>query len=166
MAEPSIALRPMPAGPNPGTVPAICHRCGGAKKGPLVPCKACGYTPAGDDRAVAWLFSGHHLDEPELTEAARRVRAGEQPEPSRALRELARASMGAVPLDDDARRPLSTAQLLALVVTDVVLTPLAGYAVWFGLRENRPVAARQALLVTVPVTLVFTVLWGLVVLIG
>lgn len=143
---------------------AICHRCAGPKKGPFVPCKSCGFVPTGEHRQVAWLFSRDHLDEDELDEAARRVREGALPEPPRELLEHARESMGAKPLDQEALRPLSSSQLAGLALADVLLTPLVGYALWFGLREERPVAARQALRITVPVTVGLGLVWLSVVL--
>jgi hypothetical protein len=140
-------------------IAAVCHRCGGDKKGPLVPCKSCGFTPTGEERPVAWLFSGHHLDADELIEAAQRVRAGDRPEPSKALREQARVGMGAAPLTDAAKEPLGTGWLLLLGLGNLLLTPLAGYAVWFGLREERPRAARQALTVTLPISAALGIAW-------
>lgn len=145
--------------PADQTIAAVCHRCGGDKKGPLVPCKSCGFTPTGDERPVAWLFSGHHLDADELIEAAQRVRAGDRPEPSKALREQARVGMGAAPLTDAAKEPLGTGSLLLLGLGNLLLTPLAGYAVWFGLREERPRAARQALTVTLPISAALGIAW-------
>lgn len=147
---------------------AVCHRCGGLKGGPLVPCKACGFTPIGADRPVAWLFSGHHLSEEELAFAASRVRRGDRPDPSRALQEQAREAMGAQPtaLSQAARAPLATQRLLLLTLANLLLTPLVGLAVWFGLRDERPAAARQALLFTMPVALAMSVLWVAVLVTG
>ena len=138
---------------------AVCHRCGGPKSGPLVPCKACGFTPTGEERPVAWLFSLHHLAPDELEAAAARVREGERPDPSRKLRDEAREAMGAPMSAPEANRPLTHGQLLLLSAGNLLLTPMAGYAVWFGLRESRPAASRQALRITVPVTLGLAVLW-------
>lgn len=138
---------------------AVCHRCGGPKSGPLVPCKACGFTPTGDERPVAWLFSRHHLDPAELGQAADRVRAGERPDPSRNLRDEARAAMGAPPVTPETNVPMTNGQLLLLSAGNLLLTPMAGYAVWFGLRETRPAASRQALRITVPVTVALALLW-------
>lgn len=140
-------------------VAAICHRCGGDKRGPLVPCKTCGFTPTSDERPVAWLFSAHHLDTDELLEAARRVRSGDRPEPSKALREEARVGMGAAPLTDAAKEPLRPSTLLLIGLGNLLLTPLAGYAVWFGLREERPRAARQALTLTLPISAALGLAW-------
>jgi hypothetical protein len=124
-----------------------------------VPCKACGYTPAGAERHVAWLFSEHHLVPDELAEAARRLRSGDRPDPPRALLETARIRMGAAPLTSDARRPLDTRQILLLSAVNVALTPLAGLAVWWGLAPERPLAARQALRITLPVLVGAGILW-------
>lgn len=130
----------------------------------MVPCKACGFVPVGPERAVAWLFSREHLSEAELEHAAARVRQGDRPEPSRALQDQARAAMGAtrLPLSDAGQRPLTPRTLVALSAANLLLTPLAGIAVWVGLRDGRPRAARQALLVTLPVLSVLAVAWVLV----
>jgi len=154
---------PQPERTIPLAKAAICHRCGGDKRGPFVPCKACGYTPAGVDRQVAWLFSEHHLDPTELTEAARRLRAGDPPEPPRSLVEHARVQMGAAPLGTDARRRLTTRQLLGVTLANVVLTPLVGLAVWWGLQEERPVASHQILRVTLPVAIGEALAWLLLI---
>ena len=74
-------------------VKAVCHRCGGPKKGPFVPCKNCGFVPLGEDRPIAWLFGLDYLTEDEMTEAGRRIQGGEVPDPSAALREQAREGM-------------------------------------------------------------------------
>lgn len=142
-----------------GERPAVCHRCGARKNGPLVPCKACNFVPLREARAVAWLFSSHHLDEAELVEAERRIRIGDVPEPSKALRAMAQRAMGALdapPIEDQPLRPLA---VLLLVVTEVLLTPLVGVALWLGLRETRPRAARLVARITVPITAILVVLW-------
>ena len=140
---------------------AACHRCGGEKGGPFVPCKSCGFTPLHDDRSVAWLFSIHHLTEAELQDASERIRRGDVPDPSQELRDQAREAMGAAPLPDTARVPLKRGELVGLGLTNLLLTPLAGYAVWFGLRKSRPRAAQQALMLTVPMSLLLTLVWGM-----
>ncbi len=123
---------------------AVCHRCGSPKLGPFVPCKACGFVPVKEARAVAWLFSAHHLNSEELSEAARRIREGDAPDPSRALRSFAQREMGAV-ANDNVDLPLfSTRSIVGLVAANLLLTPLVGVAYWFGLRERKPLAARQA----------------------
>jgi len=143
----------------PGEVQAVCHRCGARKKGPLVPCKGCSFVPAREARAVAWLFSAHHLDAEELDEAERRVRAGDIPDPSRALRARAKRAMGALDAPPVEDRPLEPAMVALLVLGEVLFTPLLGLAVWLGLRESRPRAARLAWRLTWPITGVFALLW-------
>jgi len=140
---------------------AVCHHCGSEKPGALSPCASCGFTPAGADRALAWLFSTQHLDRVELARAAERIRAGDQPAPSRALQAEARQAMGARSLPNTARRPLEPRTLILLSAANLLLTSLVGYAVWFGMREERPVAARQALWLTMPVSLGMGTLWVL-----
>lgn len=146
-------MRPTPA------VLAVCHRCGSAKKGPFVPCKACAVVPTREARAVAWLLSGHHLDVEELDEVARRIRAGDVPDPPRALRDDARRAMGAVgaPPEDDRR--LAPIALVGLGLASVLLTPFLGLAVWLGLRQARPQAARQVIVVTALVTVLLAMAW-------
>lgn len=139
---------------------AVCHRCGGPKKGPFVPCKACRFEPRGEERSVAWLFSRAWLEADELTLAAERIRSGQRPDVSRALCDMARVEMGAVPASTFATRTLTLGQLAALAAANLLLTPLAGLAVWYGLREERPVAARQAARVTLPIAAGLALLWA------
>ncbi len=139
---------------------AVCHRCGGEKKGPFVPCKHCGVIPMGAERQVAWLFSEQHLDPAELAEAARRVGGGERPDPPRALMELARRRMGVGAPDSDEVRSLAGSERLALLGGNLLFTPLVGLACWWGLSEWRPIAARQALLDSLPVAILGLVIWG------
>lgn len=137
---------------------AVCHRCGGAKPGPLDPCSDCGFAPTGQDRAIAWLFSDAWLNEEERAEATQRVLAGERPDPSRALLKEARRALGG-----DAHgaqgAPLSRGQIALLLAANVLLTPMAGLAVWLGTRAERPRAARQAIWMTAPVAALGALAW-------
>ena len=108
---------------------------------------------------VAWLFSLHHLSEAELAEAATRIRDGERPDPSRALCETARVQMGAASLLNTADKCLDLPWLLALAAANLLLTPLAGFALWYGWRQERPAAAAQALRFTLPVAIALGALW-------
>ena len=139
---------------------AICHRCGAPKKGPFVPCKSCDFVPQGDERAVAWLFGRDHLSEDDMTEAAARVRAGEIPDPSMALCEMAREAMGAISLSQLQKRSLTTKQVASLLTVQVLFTPLIGLAVWYGMRTERPVAAHQSLQITGVVSVFSLMVWG------
>lgn len=138
---------------------AICQRCGGEKSGPFVPCKACAHVPQGADRNVAWLFSDAYLSHEELKSAALRVRGGERPDPSVALQDLARNAMGATPRTLRSQTPLPTRTLLGIASANLVFSPMAGFAVWFGYRSVRPVAAAQALRITVPIAIALAALW-------
>jgi hypothetical protein len=136
-------------------VTAVCHRCGGEKPDGLSPCEACGFHPRGPERAVAWLFSDAHLDPEELREAGLRIQAGGRPDPSRALLRVAERALGqASPAEQEAGPRLSAREATLLLMGDLVLTPFIGLAVWFGLRERRPRAARDALLLTVPIAVI------------
>lgn len=142
-----------------GQFPAVCHRCGAHKQGPLVPCKGCGFIPTREARAVAWLFSAHHLEPEELAEAARRLRVGSIPDPPRALRVRAQRAMGALDAPPEADRPLEPSMVVLLVLGEVIFTPLVGLAVWLGCRESRPRAARVAWYTMWPVTVLLALLW-------
>lgn len=72
---------------------AICLRCGVPKSGPLVPCRACGHVPVGDERQISWLLSDHHLTPPELTLASKKIRQGQILAPPPDLIEEAREQM-------------------------------------------------------------------------
>jgi len=134
---------------------AVCHRCGGTKAQPLVPCPFCNVIPRGDERPVAWLFSSAHLDEAELKLASERIRSGEIPDPSKSLRTFAARHLQ--PTRNN--QTLTLRQQLGLVALNVGLTPLSGLAVWWGLSAKRPRAAHQALRITVPVMIVFSAIW-------
>ena len=136
---------------------AACHRCGGIKAGPFLPCPDCHHTPRADDRAIAWLFSSAHLSPEELAEAAKRIQAGEQPHPSRRL--IAYAATHTADGRNGGGAPLNPRQLLAVGIGSVALTPLVGLSLWWGYRTTRPAAARQALRISVPIAAVMAVLW-------
>ena len=136
---------------------AVCHRCGGIKAGPFLPCPDCLHTPRAEDRALAWLFSAAHLSTEELELAARRIQTGEQPEPSRQL--LAHATANMSSSRGSGGPPLSRHQLVGIGLGSIALTPLMGLSIWWGYRTSRPLAAKQALRVTVPVSVVIGVFW-------
>ena len=117
---------------------AICHRCAAEKAEPLDVCSACATAPTGEDRALALLFSARWLDPAELDEAALRLRAGERPAPSPALRR-------AVLIRVDGGQPLPARQLGLLIGGSLLLSPLLALACYLGWQEERPGAASQAL---------------------
>jgi hypothetical protein len=138
---------------------AICHRCGGEKSGPFVPCKSCSFVPQQMERATAWLFSLHHLEPAELQRAAGRIRGGDRPDPGKMLQAQAIKAMGAVPPTDSSVQPLPTQHLVGIALANLFLTPLAGFAFWIGLRTERPRAAAQALRITLPIAFALGALW-------
>lgn len=94
------------------------------------------------------------LDEAALRAAQERIRRGEPVRPTAALRAKARDALsGAVTRSTR----LDARQILGLVVANVLLTPLVGYAVWWRYRDDAGPAARQALFATVPVSLALLV---------
>ena len=145
---------------------ATCHRCGGDKRDALDVCDACGHQPGPTERGIAWLFSDEHLSEVEREEAAQRLRGGERADPSRALLAYARHRAGAPALPEAGLTPLRSGQLAVLTAANLLLTPLAGAAVWWGLRQDRPRAARQALWATLPAALFTTGIWAAVLLVS
>ncbi len=129
---------------------AICARCGAEKDLPLGRCPGCGHLPAGEDRALALVCSTRVLDEAALRTAQERIRRGEPVRPTAALLERARGILSG---GTERSARLDARQLVAIAVANVLLTPLVGYAVWWRHREDTGPAARQALLVTVPVSI-------------
>ena len=126
-------------------------------------CPACGHRPQGEERLTAWLLSSQHLDEDELAAAAARIAGGEplQPTPDQIAR--AREALKPVP-EERVERPdpdagLGFRQKLLFVGVNVVFTPLFGLAAWWSWRTRRPLAARDALQLTLPVVAFFGVAW-------
>ncbi len=112
--------------------------------------------PTGPDREIAVLCSTAVLDEAALDEVQKRLRMGEPLRPSRALRTRAEAVLRGVPA---ARPPLTRRELGLLIVGNLLLTPLLGYAAWFRLRTDGGPAGRQALYTTVACSALLGVLW-------
>jgi hypothetical protein len=138
---------------------AVCHRCGGTKSGTFLACESCGFIPREQDRALAWLFSKAHLNEDDLILAAERIRNGEMPEPGKHLLNRARAKTGEQQRIDSTDKPFTTRTLVAIGAMDLLLTPLAGFAIWWGHRHEKPTAAAQALRITLPIAAALGALW-------
>ncbi len=136
---------------------AVCHRCGGVKAGPAQSCPGCRYTPKDSAMSVAWLFSSAHLNPEELREAAERIINGEQPDPSPVQLAVAAKHTQARRHQNDTS--LSTGQLIAIGAGALLLTPLSGFAVWWGLKNHRPLAANSALRVTLPIASALGAIW-------
>jgi hypothetical protein len=136
---------------------AVCVRCGFDKPSFDAVCPDCGHRPEGDGLLVAWLLSDHHLDAPALQASSTRIKAGEPIRPSRKMLRKAQRALGRRVSTDPG---LSLREIALLFAGDVVFTPLIGWtcvAWWYG---ERPRAALQAGLVTLPTSLAFTALWG------
>ena len=84
---------------------------------------------------MAWLFD--RTTSTVGLEAERRIRAGDVPAPQ-ALRGMAQRRWApSTPIIED--RPLNAYEVLLLIITEVVMTPLVGLALWHGLRGFDPV---------------------------
>ena len=103
---------------------------------------------------VAWLLSSENLSEDELALVQTRIRSGEWVRPSARMLDRARRALGTHVSTDPG---LTTRERLALIATVVVATPLVGWVLGAWWWRGRPRTARQALLITVPATLFFTV---------
>jgi hypothetical protein len=89
--------------------------------------------------------------------AAQRIIDGERPDPAPGLLNTARQHVDARNTKEDT--PLSNRSLLAIGAGSLLLTPLTGFAVWWGLRTQRPRAAAAALRVTTPIAVALGVGW-------
>jgi hypothetical protein len=138
---------------------SICHRCGGRKAGAFLPCPGCKYTPKATDRTLAWLFSNEHLNPEELEEASQRLRQGEQPDPSDGLLTSAKDQIRKIAQRQTTDIPLPPASLAGISVMSLLLTPLAGFAIWWGYRAERPTAAAQVLRITWPISVALSCVW-------
>jgi hypothetical protein len=111
--------------------------------------------PAGEGKLVAVICSRRVLGPAELAAAQSRIRRGEPLRPTAALLDRARRVLSGE-VEEPAR--LSPPQMVALAFGNLLLTPILGYAVWWRWRDRQGPGARQALLVTLPVSLVLAVL--------
>lgn len=132
---------------------AICIQCASEKELALGRCGSCGLVPTGTQRALSVIASTRMLTEPDLAEVQRRIAAGEPFRPGRErIEEAGRVLAGGAHVE-----PFSFSRSHALLLTagNVLLTPALGFAVWFGLRHRSGLGARQALWLTIPVSLLF-----------
>lgn len=134
---------------------AICVRCGGERRDFDQICPACGHTPNGEGRLVAWLLSSENLEASELRGVQVRIRAGETIRPSGRMLEKARRSLGQHFTTDAG---MSTGQRLGLLATSVFLTPMVGWVLFVWWWKIRPRAAIQALALSLPATVGFAIL--------
>lgn len=134
---------------------AICVKCGGKRARFDEICPSCGHRPSGEGLLVAWLLSSENLDEQGLEQSAARIRAGQSIRPSKRMLERARRALGVHFTSDPGLAPK---QVLGLLATNVLVTPLVGWVLAAWWRDERPRAAIQALAVSLPVSVLFTVL--------
>ena len=140
-----------------GELTAVCTECGSAKDLPLLRCASCGHIPAGDDRPRSLIASIRMLDPAQLREVQRRIQVGEpfRPSPDR-IAAARRLLAGAAAADSF---QFSVTQAILLVLGNLLLTPALGIAVWYGVRSRPGLGGRQALWLTVPVSLAVTLGW-------
>lgn len=135
---------------------AVCQRCGGPREGFDQICPSCGHRPLGEGLLVAWLLSDEHLDAAGLEAAGRRIAEGTPLRPSAKQLERARLALGRDYRSDPG---LTVGQRLGLLATSVVLTPLVGLTAWLWWRGTKPRAAMQALGLSLPMAVIYAVLW-------
>jgi hypothetical protein len=97
------------------------------------------------------------LDAAQLIEVQRRIQVGEPFRPTRERMEAARRMLAGATAAEPFR--FSATQALLLVLGNLVLTPALGFAVWYGVRNRPGLGGRQALWLTVPVSIVLTLGW-------
>lgn len=134
---------------------AVCVKCGGYRSRFDQICPACGHRPSGEGVLLAWLLSSENLDEAGLRGVSERVRAGESIRPSRRMLDRARRAMRSHFSTDPG---LTVRQVLGLLATNILVTPLVGWVLAIWWRGERPRAAVQAFAVSLPCTVLFTVL--------
>lgn len=94
---------------------------------------------------MAWLFSEEHLSSEEMKEAAQRIKAGENPNVSVALRHQALRALG-LPAPSNA---FSRLQLVGIFLLSVLFSPLVALAFWWGCRQTRPIVSKQSAVIVV-----------------
>lgn len=134
---------------------AVCVKCGGFRSRFDQICPSCGHRPTGEGLLVAWLLSSENLDADGLQGVSERIRAGESIRPSRRMLLKARRAMRSHFSTDPG---MSAGQVLGLLATNLLVTPLVGWILALWWREDRPRAALQAFAVSLPCTVLFTVL--------
>lgn len=134
---------------------AVCVKCGDVRSGFDEICPGCGHRPIGEGRLVAWLLSTESLDDAELDRVRARILAGESIQPTARMRDKARRALGQHLTTD---LGMTTPQKVALLATSLLLTPLVGWVLFAWWWNVRPRSAIQALGLSLPATVAFTVL--------
>ena len=135
---------------------AVCVRCGQGRDRFDRICPHCGHRPEGEGLLVAWLLSSENLTPSQLQKTGERIQAGEQIRPSASRLAKAREALGQAYTSDPG---LTVAQRVGLLVLSLLATPLVGITCWVWWRQTRPRASIQALALSLPASLLFTLLW-------
>lgn len=134
---------------------AVCVRCGGERERWDAICPACGHRPDEEGGLVAWLLSTENLTEPELAEIRKRILAGEVIRPSGKMLDKARRALGQHFTTD---LGLTSGERLGILAISLGLTPLVGWVCFAWWWNVRPRASMQALALSLPATVAFTLL--------
>jgi hypothetical protein len=133
---------------------AVCVRCGQIRSDFRQICPSCGHRAEGEGLLIAWLLSDAHLPAEQLASVAERVRAGESIRPSERMLDLARQRLGR---NFETDPGMNAKERLLLLATSLLITPLVGWTLWWWWRTERPRASSQALALSMPATVLFTV---------
>jgi len=125
----------------------VCLLCGSLKEAVTTTCTVCGHRPQEDEIRLAHLFSAAHLSPEELDEASERIASGQRPAPKMHLREA------------NTEQGLVLKEWVWILTGNLLLTPLLGFAQWWGWRTFRPRAARQVLILTLVMASILGVAW-------
>lgn len=134
---------------------AICVRCGSIRANFETICPSCGHRPDDEGRLVAWLLSSENLSETELEDVRHRIAGGERIRPSARMLAKAKIALGR---DFSSDQGLSTSQRVLLLGTSLLVTPLVGWVLFIWWYRDRPRAAIQALALSLPASVLFTIL--------
>lgn len=125
----------------------VCLLCGSLKEAVTTACTVCGHLPQEDEIRLAHLFSAAHLSPEELDEASERIASGQRPAPKMHLREAS------------TEEGLVAKEWAWLVGGNLLLTPMLGFAHWWGWRSFRPRAAQQALVLSLGMAGILGLMW-------
>jgi hypothetical protein len=134
---------------------AVCVRCAGERERWDQVCPGCGHRPDEEGRLVAWLLSSENLSAEELTALRERIAGGEVVRPSGRTLDKARRALGRHFSTDSG---LSFGERVGMLAVNLLLTPLVGWVCFAWWWNARPRASMQALALSLPATVAFTLL--------